>query len=276
MDIGTNGEIVIGNNEWLLTASGSAGPAFEGGGIEYGMRATIGAIDNVTVDPATGEPKCETIGDIPPRGLCGSGIIDLAAELLIAGILEPDGKFDMSQGCARLRKNEGVGEYVVEYADKTGIGEDIVFTEIDIDNLMRAKAAMYAGYSTLLESVGMDVSNLERVLIAGGFGRNLRFENAITLGLLPDIDINRITYVGNGSLIGARLVCLSEKLMNEADRVGKSMTNLELSENTRFMEHYVAALFLPHTEMERFASVAQRKARSSGGSAGEKIKPVNS
>lgn len=258
IDIGTNGEIVIGNNEWLLTASCSAGPAFEGGGIEYGMRATIGAIDSVTVNPETSEPTYETIGGRPPRGICGSGIMDLCAELLTAGLLGPDGKFDMSRNCPRLRKGKDTNEYVVEYALKNGIGEDIVFTEIDVDNLMRAKAAMYAGYNTLLESVGMDVSNVERILIAGGFGRGLKFENAITIGLLPDINRSRIRYIGNGSLIGSRLVCLSEELMNESERIGGMMTNFELSENTRFMDLYMAAMFMPHTDLNKFPSVHER------------------
>ena len=263
MDIGTNGEIVLGNKEWLLTASASAGSAFEGGGIEYGMRATIGAIDSVMIDHFTAKPDYDTIGKMPPRGICGSGIIDLAAELMVAGILGPDGKFDTSRHCPRLRETEGLTEYVVEYADNTGIGEDIVFTEMDVDNLMRAKAAMYAGYNTLLESVNMDVSDLDRVLIAGGFGRGLKFKNAIALGLLPDIDPSRIRYVGNGSLIGARLICFSEALMSDAERVGAMMTNFELSETPKFMEHYVAALFLPHTEIERFPSVVKRKEKAS-------------
>ncbi len=258
IDIGTNGEIVVGNRDWLVTASCSAGPAFEGGGIRHGMRATFGAIEEIRIDPATCEPVVFTIGEEKPKGVCGSGIINIVAEFLETGLLEPNGKFRTDVQSDRLRRGSDGTEYVLVRADRSGIDGDIVITEVDIDNFMRAKGAMYAGYQTLLESVGLSRNDLDEVIIAGAFGSYVDIEKSIVTGLFPDLPVERFSFIGNSSLQGARLVTMSRELLNEAEEIAARMTNFELSENKSFMDHYVAALFFPHTEMRYFPTVTER------------------
>lgn len=258
IDIGTNGEIVIGHSDWLVTAACSAGPAFEGGGIKHGLRATLGAIEDFRLDPQTLEPMLMTIGMVKPRGICGSGLINIIAELLLAGVINPKGKFNPDLSSRRLRQGPDGWEYVLAFKDITATGEDIVLTEIDIDNLMRAKAAMYAGYVTLLQAVGLSISDLEQVVIAGAFGSFIDVERAIIIGLLPDLPYDRFLFIGNGSLLGARLVSFCNEMLDDAERIARMMTNIELSEHPAFMENYVAALFLPHTDFRAFPKVAER------------------
>ncbi|MBN2159195.1 MAG: DUF4445 domain-containing protein [Spirochaetes bacterium] len=255
IDIGTNGEIVLGNREWLVTASCSAGPAFEGGGIRHGMRAAAGAIEEVRIDPATCEPVVFTIGEEKPRGICGSGIINVVAELLETGILEPNGKFEKN---VRVREGSDGMEYVLVPSERSGIDGDIVITEVDIDNFMRAKGAMYAGYQTLLESVGLTYADLDEIIIAGAFGSYIDIEKSITTGLFPDLPVERFSFIGNSSLQGARLATLSRELLADAENIGAKMTNFELADNKSFMDHYMAALFFPHTELRNFPSVMER------------------
>lgn len=258
IDIGTNGEIVAGNDEWLVTASCSAGPAFEGGGIRHGMRASAGAIEEIRIDPATCEPVVFTIGDEKPRGICGSGIINIVAELLETGLLGPNGKFNADAATDRMRKGRDGMEYVLVRADRSGIDGEIVITEVDIDNFMRAKGALYAGYQTLLESVGLRSTDLDEVIIAGAFGSYVDIEKSIITGLFPDIPVERFSFIGNGSLAGARLTILSRELLDDAERIAGKMTNFELADNPKFMDHFIAALFFPHTEIRNFPSVAER------------------
>jgi uncharacterized 2Fe-2S/4Fe-4S cluster protein (DUF4445 family) len=258
IDIGTNGEIVVGNSEWMVTASCSAGPAFEGGGLKHGMRATTGAIEDFRLDPKTLDPILLTVGRVKPRGICGSGLINMIAELLECCVMGQNGKFQANAPTPRIREGKAGMEYVVAWAADTAIGEDIVLTEPDIDNLIRAKAAMFAGCWTLLESVDLKPKDLDRIMIAGAFGSFLNVENAITIGLLPELPLDRFHFVGNGSLLGARLISLSNEMLDDAERVAKMMTNFELSENTAFMDHYVAALFLPHTHTHMFPGVMER------------------
>jgi uncharacterized 2Fe-2S/4Fe-4S cluster protein (DUF4445 family) len=258
MDVGTNGEIVIGNREWLTCASCSAGPAFEGGGIKFGVRAGKGAIEQVRINPLTYEPMILTIGRERPLGICGSGLIYAVSELLENGITDQNGKFRRDLPSERVREGEGGWEYVLTYAPETQIGRDIVLTESDIDNLIRAKAAIYAGCNTLLRSVGLTFDAVEKIIIAGGFGHSLDIEKAQTIGLLPDVPAERFIFVGNGSLLGARLLSFSKELLQEAERIAKSMTNIELSNNTAFMDEFVAALFLPHTDEEAFPRVMRQ------------------
>lgn len=253
IDIGTNGEAVVGNSDWLVATSCSAGPAFEGGGIKHGTRATRGAIEAVQVDPATGEPHILTIGGKKPIGICGSGIIDTVAELLEAGILRQNGKFNQDAAGEWLRQNEeGLWEYVLARGEYTATGQDIFITEPDIDNLSRAKGAIFAGVVTLLGSVGMELDAVEQVFIAGGFGKYLQVDRAAAIGLLPEMEPEKFTFVGNGSLLGARLVSFSKDMLDAAENVARSMTNIELSDNQLFMDEYMAALFFPHTNMKWF------------------------
>jgi len=258
MDIGTNGEIVIGNSDWMVTASCSAGPAFEGGGIKHGMVATSGAIENFDINPSNFEPEIGTIDGAKPKGICGSGLINIVAGLLETGVIAWNGKFNTDLPTKRIRRGSDGFEYVLVRAPETQIGKDIVITEVDIDNLIRAKGAMYAGCQTLTKSVGMSCTALEQVIIAGAFGSHINVAKAITIGLLPDLPADKFTFIGNGSLLGARLTSFSSDLLDDARRVANMMTNFELSENAEFMNNYVAALFLPHTNAGEFPTVKKK------------------
>ncbi len=257
IDIGTNGEIVVGNQDFLACAACSAGPAFEGGGIKYGMRATTGAIEAVHIDPVTLEPMILTIGNKKPKGICGSGIISLLANLFIEGIIDQSGKFRRDLESPRIRQGREGWEYVLVWKEESAIGEDIVFTEADIDNLIRAKGAMFSGYQTLLESVGLDITMVERVILAGNFGSFLDLEQAIIIGLLPDLPRENFYFVGNSSLIGARMAALSKEALKEMERVAQMMTHFELSAHPGYMDYYVSALFLPHTNLDLFPTVKE-------------------
>ncbi|MEW5802364.1 MAG: ASKHA domain-containing protein [bacterium] len=255
IDIGTNGEIVLGNEDWMVTASCSAGPAFEGGEVLHGMRATAGAIDSVTIDRSTMEPKLSVIGHGEPRGICGSGIIDAMAEMFLSGLLDRKGKIRRDIDCPRLREGDHGREYVLAWAKDSGLKRDIVITEIDINNILRAKGAVYAGCSTLLKQMSLGVDDIERFLIAGGFGRYLNIHHAVVIGLLPDIPYEKFRYLGNSSVTGGHLALLSQKLWREAEHIARSTTYLELSTSASFMDEYVSALFLPHTNASLFPKV---------------------
>ena len=271
IDIGTNGEIVIGNSDWMVTAACSAGPAFEGGEIKHGMLAANGAIEEVTINPSNLEPTVSTIGGEKARGICGSGLINAVAELLEAGIINQKGKFNNDLPTSRIRQSDDVYEYVLARAPETQIGRDIVITAIDIDNLMRAKAAMYAGYQTVIKSVGLTMSDIEQIIIAGGFGSYIDIARAITIGLLPDIPKDKFIFIGNGSLMGVRLSSFSTDIIDDMRRVANLMTNLELSENLDFMNNYIAALFLPHTDTSEFPSVTRQLARIQTRKSGRRV-----
>jgi len=258
MDIGTNGEIVVGNKDWLASDSCSAGPAFEGGGIKFGMRATRGAIEEVSINPSTYEPMILTIGRVKPIGICGSGLIDAVAQLIQAGLIDQAGKFYQDLKTERVRKGPDGYEYVLAYQKDTRLNDDIVVTEIDVENLIRTKGSIYAGCKVLLQSVGLGFKDLDRVIIAGGFGRHLNLEKAIFIGLLPEMEMDKFTFVGNGSLLGARLLSFSQELLKETERIALMMTNLELSNYPSYMDEFVAALFLPHTDVNAFPNVMKR------------------
>ncbi|MBW1696758.1 MAG: DUF4445 domain-containing protein [Deltaproteobacteria bacterium] len=258
MDIGTNAEIVIGNRDWLACAACSAGPAFEGGGIKLGMRATEGAIEDFSIDPLTLEPMNITIGNVRPKGICGSGLITAVATMFEMGIIDNRGKFNRSLDTKRIREVDGICEYVLAWAEETQIDRDVVLTEPDIENLIRAKGAMYSGCMTLLEEVGLSVQNIDRIIMAGGFGSYVDLEKAMTIGLLPEINPEKVTFIGNGSLMGARMSSLTNRIRKDVVEVTKKMTNFELSETPSYMDHYVAALFLPHTDMDQFPKLKAR------------------
>ncbi len=258
MDIGTNAEIVIGNREWLACAACSAGPAFEGGGIKFGMRATNGAIEDFSIDPLTLEPMNITIGNVRPKGICGSGLINIVATMFELGIIDNRGKFDYSLHTDRIRQNNGVYEYVLARADVTRIDRDIVITEPDIDNLIRAKGAMFSGCVTLLGEVGLGIHDIDRIILAGGFGSYVDLEKAMTIGLLPEIDPDKVVFIGNGSLTGATMGCLANHIRKDVVEVTRKMTNFELSETASYMNNYMASLFLPHTDINKFPRLKVR------------------
>ncbi|MBI5195350.1 MAG: DUF4445 domain-containing protein [Nitrospirae bacterium] len=250
LDIGTNGEIVLGNSEFLVAAACSAGPCFEGSGIKHGMRATEGAIEDVVMDRKTLEPEIKIIGGTAPIGICGSGMIDLAAEMFLTGILNQKGK--LQKGISqRVREAEDGAEFVL-YQEN---GRDLVLTEPDIENIIRAKAAIYAGCSILLKEVGFTFNDVRKVYIAGGFGKFLDINKAIILGMLPDISREKFEFLGNTSITGAYLCMLSRRMREEAEEIARKMTYLELSVSRSFMDEYVSGLFIPHTNMEAFPSV---------------------
>jgi uncharacterized 2Fe-2S/4Fe-4S cluster protein (DUF4445 family) len=263
MDIGTNAEVVIGNREWLVCAACSAGPAFEGGGIKLGMRATEGAIEDFSIDPATLEPMNVTVGNVRPKGICGSGLITCVATMFEMGVIDNRGKFNRDLDTPRLREVDGVYEYVLAWQDVSGIDRDVVLTEIDIDNLIRAKGAIYSGCMTLLAEVGLSITDLDRIIMAGGFGSYIDLEKTMTIGLLPEIDAEKVTFIGNGSLMGARMSALTNSIRRDVVATLKRMTNFELSETKSFMDNYIAALFLPHTEQQLFSRLKARMEKRS-------------
>jgi len=260
IDLGTNGEVVVGGKDWLVCASCSAGPAFEGSGIKHGMFAGPGAIERVEYDPAVDEVRYHTVGGGKPRGICGSGLVDALASLLRAGVIDRAGRIDLGRPTPRVRVAEEEPEFVLVWGEEVGREEDIALTESDIHNLIRSKAAVYAGLSVLLKRVGMKPGDLERLLVAGAFGNYLDAENAVNIGLLPDLPLERIRFVGNTSVAGARKALLSSLMREKAGEIAAKMANFELSLEADFMEAYVAGLFLPHTEAALFPSVIERLA----------------
>jgi uncharacterized 2Fe-2S/4Fe-4S cluster protein (DUF4445 family) len=255
IDIGTNGEIVLGNHEFLLACACSAGPAFEGGGIECGLRACAGAIEWVTVDPATGAANCRTIGGAAPRGICGSGIFGLTAELLRTKWLDRSGRLVRDRQSPSIRVEGRRAEYLLASEEESAGGVDIVYTEQDLTNLLRAKAAIYSACALLVEQAEMTFSGLRRVYVAGGFGEHLDLEAAITIGLLPDLPRERFTFLGNSSLRGSAALLVDATARRRQREIANRMTYLELSTTPDYMAQYTGALFLPHTELEQFPTV---------------------
>lgn len=262
IDMGTNGEIVAGNREWLACCSASAGPAFEGGGITCGMRATHGAIEHI----AFGE-RCQTaeygvIGGDKPLGLCGSGLIDVVAELLRMGCIDRTGRFVPEVCGARLSRDGGQSEFVVVPGSGTALGRDIVITEADIGSFIRAKGAIYTAAEALLRHTSLDFTDIRHVYVAGGFGNYLDVRKAIRIGLLPDLPLDRFQFIGNGSLQGAKMALLSRQAFDVMEkRIAPNMTNFELSTDPQFMNEYTGSLFLPHTNIEKFPSVEREQPR---------------
>ncbi len=255
MDIGTNGEIVLGNADWLISCACSAGPAFEGFGVEDGMMATTGAIEEVWINSNTFEPTYDTIGDAPPKGICGSGLISLLAEMFITGVIDKAGKINLSLDTPRVRRGRHGPEYVVAWAGETERGKDIVITEVDIANLMRAKAAVRAGVTVLARRVGVSLAEVEQVLIGGAFGKHINVEKAIQIGLLPDMPWDRFKFLGNTSILGAYTALLCRDMRRKVYEIAEKMTYLELSADNTFFDEFNAALFLPHTDLSQYPSV---------------------
>jgi len=256
IDIGTNGEIVLGNKDWMVCCSASAGPSFEGSGISCGMRAAKGAIEKVNITKNY-DVICKTIGDTPPSGICGSGLLDCLANLVRSGVIDRTGNFQKGIDTDRLRKTDDGYEFILVHRDETATKKDIVITQADIQNLIRSKAAVYSAISTLLESMSMSVSDIEQVYLAGGFGNYLDIRSAITIGMLPDISVSKVQFVGNTSVIGAKMALFSKDAYETARAIASKMTYFDLMCNNKYMEEYVSANFLPHTNIEKFPSVAE-------------------
>ena len=257
IDVGTNGEIVIGNNEWLVCCSASAGPAFEGGGARNGMRATKGAIEKIEI--RNGEVSYETIGKVKPRGICGSGLIDALYELVRNNIIEQHGKFNVSPDNPRLINKDGELYYILAYPKETETGQAIAISESEIANLIKSKGAVFAAIKSLVDYVGLSFDKLDTIYVAGGFGSSLNIPKAIAIGLIPDIDVKRIQFIGNSSLTGARMSLTSISAFEQSLKIARRMTNIELSNYAPFMNEFIAALFLPHTDAKLFPSVNYKR-----------------
>ncbi len=253
IDIGTNGEVVLGSREFLVGCAASAGPAFEGSGVACGMRASRGAIQKVAVS-SRGEVDFETIGNAPARGICGSGYIAALEQMLCRGIIDKNGRI-MSGESVRVREGEAGKEFLIVRKGERSALADIVITEADIENLKRAKGAIYAAMSVLAKFVGIEIGAVKKFFIAGGFGTYLDVEKSVRIGLLPDLERSRFTFIGNSSLAGARQMLLSGQANDAGKRIAAQMTYCELSTHPGYMDEYMAALFFPHTDVERFPSV---------------------
>ncbi|MBN1222179.1 MAG: DUF4445 domain-containing protein [Candidatus Aminicenantes bacterium] len=254
IDAGTNGEIVVGNKEWLMTCACSAGPAFEGGGIKCGMPATAGAIEQFSIKRG-GEVSYKSIDRVKPKGLCGSGLVDLIAELFVHGYIDRYGKFREEALMERIYRSENGPAFLIEEAKNTFWGKDIVITERDISNLIRTKGAIFSACSLLLKNVGLRFADIDSLFIAGGFGKHLDVENAVRIGLLPDLSRNKFHYIGNSSLSGAYLILISEKNKYIVNEIADKMTYVELNTEPKYMNEFTGSLFLPHTDMDLFPSV---------------------
>ena len=258
IDLGTNGEIVFGNQDFLMSCACSAGPAFEGGDISCGMRATDGAIEACTIDKVTMEPTLTIVGDAGQRpvGICGSGIIDIISELYRCAIINAKGLFTR-EGNRVKRDQHGMGRYVIATAEESETGREVSINEVDIDNFIRAKGAIFSAIDTLLQSVDMTPDCIDQVYVAGGIGSGINMKNAVNIGMFPDVELEKFRYIGNSSLTGAYAMVLSDEANAKCHEVGANMTYLELSTYPGYMDSFVAACFIPHTDSRLFPNSVQ-------------------
>ena len=255
IDIGTNGEIVVGNSEFLMTCACSAGPAFEGGGIEGGMRAALGAIEHVEVDETTGSAICSTIGDVPPGGICGTGMISLLANLFLSGWIDPAGKLNRTKESSNITLSSRQAFYTIVPAEETSTSKPIIISESEIANIIRAKAAIYSACCLMLDQIGIGFNDIANVYIAGGFGRYLDLQASTIIGLIPDLPPEKFHFIGNASLIGSYMVLISREFRRKQLSLTKRMTYIDLSKYSDYMDQYTAAQFLPHTDLSYFPAV---------------------
>ena len=258
IDLGTNGEIVFGNRDFMMSCACSAGPAFEGGDISCGMRATDGAIEACEIDKTTMEPTLTIVGDAgqKPVGICGSGIIDIISELFRCGIINAKGLF-VREGERVARDAHGMGRYVLATAAESETGREISINEVDIDNFIRAKGAIFSAIDTLLSAVDMTVDCIDKVYVAGGIGSGINMKNSVNIGMLPDVELEKYQYIGNSSLTGAYAMVMSDEADAKCNELGANMTYLELSTHPGYMDAFVAACFLPHTDASLFPNSKQ-------------------
>jgi uncharacterized 2Fe-2S/4Fe-4S cluster protein (DUF4445 family) len=255
VDVGTNAEVVLGNSDWLLACAGAAGPALEGGVVERGMRAASGAIDWVRIDPHTFEASFRVIGGGKPCGICGSGLIDLIAEMFAAGILNVQGKIALATDSGRIRQTEDGKAYVVAASSQTCDGNEILISEIDIGIFLKSKAAMYTILSVISSKVGLKFEDIEKIYIAGNFGNRIDPEMAVRIGMIPDLPADVYSGIGNSSLLGASMALLDRTLLDEVEKIRSMITYVELNVNLELMNQFRGALFLPHTNRRLFPSV---------------------
>ncbi len=263
VDVGTNAEVVLGNEHWLIACAGAAGPALEGGVTRMGMMAGPGVIDKVAIDPQTREFSIHTIEEQTPKGICGSGLIDLAAQLFLAGMVDIRGKFVPKTCEGRLTDKNGLAYFTVVAKEQSATGEDLTINQADLDSLVRSKAAMFTILETITGTVGMGLSDLATFYVAGTFGSFINPRSAISIGMLPDLPLESYKTLGNSSLGGATQVLTQPGSLDQIDAIRDRITYMELNVNQDFMNRFSAAKFIPHTDPARFPSVALPPANNS-------------
>lgn len=254
VDIGTNGEVVLGNRDWLVCASSSAGPAFEGSGVKHGMRAAAGAIEKLTIRD-DGSIEFKTIGATRPVGICGSGLLDTLAQLFLAGIIDRTGRFKISKNSRFTEGDEG---WQFQLVPKSNEHQEIVITQADINNLIRSKAGVFAAIRVLMNSTQTEPEDIDAIYVAGGFGNFLNIRHAVIVGMLPDVPLEKIRFVGNTSIAGAKTVLLSRKALETAEKIAENMTYFDLMSHSGYMDEFIRAKFLPHTDLSLFPSVTEK------------------
>lgn len=255
VDVGTNAEVVLGNKEWLMACAGAAGPALEGGMSHMGTTAAPGVIDRVRIDPDTRAFNVHTIDELPPVGICGSGVIDLAAHLFLTGMIDMRGKFVPGTCGDRLKQKGGMAHLTIVPAQHSGSGEDLCISQADMESLVRSKAAMYTILETITGAMGIQLADLETFYVAGTFGSLINPQSAVTIGMIPDLALERIRSLGNSSLGGATMALLQRDVPAQMETIRDSITYMELNVNQDFMNRFSAAKFIPHTDKARFPSV---------------------
>ncbi|MDD1668317.1 MAG: ASKHA domain-containing protein [Methanomicrobiales archaeon] len=255
IDIGTNFEVVLGNREWMFACAGAAGPALEGGEVLFGMRANPGAIERITLDMETLKPKYATINQVKPRGICGSGLIDLLAELLRACVIDRTGRIDTNIRSDRVRMGARYPEFVVVWARETDIGKDIVITENDVKSLIMSKASILAACILLMNEAGIGRDAVKKIFFSGAFGNYINKENAILVGLIPEVPVEQVENIGNGAVEGANIALINRRMRKRLDEIAKTVAYIELNAEPAFMDEYTRASFLPHTDLSLFPGV---------------------
>jgi uncharacterized 2Fe-2S/4Fe-4S cluster protein (DUF4445 family) len=255
IDIGTNSEVFVGNEEDIISCSCAAGPAFEGMHIEHGMKAVTGAIEKVRIDPKDYEVEYETIGDVKPIGMCGSAIVDAVAELFKCGLIDERGHFKRDVSARRLLREGGASKFVIAWRDESAIGRDITISEKDVQEILLAKAAIRSGIAILMKEKGVREEEIDHLYIAGAFGEYLNPQSALFIGLIPDVPLNRISFVGNTAIIGAKMCLLSRSMRRIADELSQKIRYVELTAHPDFHREFVDALFIPHRDLSRYPTV---------------------
>jgi len=260
LDVGTNGEVVLGNKDFLVACSASAGPAFEGGSISCGMRATSGAIDTVRIFRNELAVSATTIDGSPPVGMCGTGLIDALAQMFLAGVVDRSGGFQIDRASSRFqtRGEDDRPQFLLVSAKESGSDRDVVISQADVENLIRTKGAIYAAADSLIQGVGISFDEIERVYIAGGFGNRLDISSCITIGLLPDVPTDRVRFIGNASVAGTKMVMRSRSRFDQVRDICDRITYQELIVDPSYIDKFTSACFLPHTDLGRFPAVAEK------------------
>ncbi len=254
VDIGTNTEVLVGNSHDILCCSCASGPAFEGGHIKYGTKAVPGAMTRVEIHPDSYEIDYETIGNQKPLGLCGSAVVDIAAELRLCGLIDHQGRFNPEVDTPRMRAGHSGMEFIIVDRKETAIDREITVTQKDINEIQLAKAAIFAACSILAQEKGLTEKRIDRLFIAGAFGTSLDIENAKILGLIPDVPIEKVRLVGNTALTGAKMALLSRDEKETADILSRETRYLELTAHPGFSTEFAKAMFIPHQDLESFPS----------------------